>query len=241
MLLELMVSVFIPWGEFCIEMLASCWCHWLIPNWHLFYCLAAVQIFQTNNVEMISYYPSQTCWMYSFWAFVEALGLIATLILLVAPLDGARGVNRSDGTTLYSWLSCTTWMLIQSTEECWPGAIGCEVLDEVSGSYMIMLFVCHRMWAFSVLTPVLSSRCCADSPNKQCVSDCTASKSIILNVFTLGYHHGYFIDWIPWFFWWHVLTAGSASSSQSCLLLSKSPPEFIVRHLILYEGKYKKE
>jgi hypothetical protein len=84
--------------------------------------------------------------------------------------------------------------------------------------YMIMLFVCRRMWAFWVLTPVLSSRCCADSPNKQCVSDCTASKSIILNVFTLGYHRGYFIDWIPWFFWWRVLTAGSASSSQSCLL-----------------------
>jgi hypothetical protein len=43
--------------------------------------------------------------MYSFWAFFEALGLIATLILLVAPLDGARGVNLSDGVTLYSWLS----------------------------------------------------------------------------------------------------------------------------------------
>jgi hypothetical protein len=28
--------------------------------------------------------------MYSFWAFVEALGLIATLILLVAPLDGRK-------------------------------------------------------------------------------------------------------------------------------------------------------
>jgi hypothetical protein len=71
--------------------------------------------------------------MYSFWAFVKALGLIATLILLVAPLDGARGVNLSDGAMLYSWLSCTTWMPIQSTEECCPGAIGCEVLDEVSG------------------------------------------------------------------------------------------------------------
>jgi hypothetical protein len=50
-------------------------------------------------------------------------------------------------------------------------------------------------------TPVLSSRCCADCPNKQCVDDCTVSKSIISNVFTLGYHCGYFIDWIPWFFW----------------------------------------
>jgi hypothetical protein len=88
--------------------------------------------------------------------------------------------------------------------------------------YMIMLFVCRQMWAFSVLTPVLSSRCCADSPNKQCVSDCTASKSIILNVFTLGYHRGYFIDWIPWFFWWCVLTAGSASSSQSCLYWARA-------------------
>jgi hypothetical protein len=71
--------------------------------------------------------------MYSFWAFFEALGLIATLILLVAPLNGARGVNLSDGVTLYSWLSCTTWMPIQSNKECCPGAIGCEVSDEVSG------------------------------------------------------------------------------------------------------------
>jgi hypothetical protein len=79
MSLELTTSVFIPWGEFCIEMLASCWCHWLVPNWHLFYCLTAEQILQTNNVEVISYYPSQTYWMYLFWAFVEALGLIGHL------------------------------------------------------------------------------------------------------------------------------------------------------------------
>jgi hypothetical protein len=79
MSLELMASVFIPWGEFCIDMLASCWCHWVVPNWHLFYCLAAEQILQTNNVEVISYYPSQTYWMYLFWAFVEALGLIGYL------------------------------------------------------------------------------------------------------------------------------------------------------------------
>jgi hypothetical protein len=79
------------------------------------------------------------------------------------------------------------------------------------------------MRAFSVLTPVLLSRCCADSPNKQCVGDCTVSKSIIWNVFTLGYHRGYFIDWIPsWFFWWRVLTAGSASSSQSCLYWARA-------------------
>jgi hypothetical protein len=44
-----------------------------------FYCLAAVQILQTNNVEVISYYPSQTHWMYSLWAFIEALGLIGYL------------------------------------------------------------------------------------------------------------------------------------------------------------------
>jgi hypothetical protein len=43
--------------------------------------------------------------MYSFWAFIEALGLIATLILLVAPVDGARGVNLSDGATLYCHLT----------------------------------------------------------------------------------------------------------------------------------------
>jgi hypothetical protein len=46
---------------------------------------------------------------------------------------GARGMNLLDGATLYSWLGCTTWMPIQSTEECCPGAIGCEVSDEVSG------------------------------------------------------------------------------------------------------------
>ena len=78
------------------------------------------------------------------------------------------------------------------------------------------------LWAFSVLTPILSSRCPADSPNKQCVSDFTASKLIILNVFTLCYHRGYFINWIPWFFWWRVLTAGSASSSQSCLYWARA-------------------
>jgi hypothetical protein len=53
--------------------------------------------------------------------------------VLMAHLDGAGGMNLSDGATLYSWLSCTTWMPIQSTEECYPGAIGCEVSDEVSG------------------------------------------------------------------------------------------------------------
>jgi hypothetical protein len=46
---------------------------------HLFYCLAAEQILQTNNVEVIWYYPSQTYWMYLFWAFVEALALIGYL------------------------------------------------------------------------------------------------------------------------------------------------------------------
>jgi hypothetical protein len=72
--------------------------------------------------------------MYSFWAFVEALGLIGYLdSVVVARLDGARGMNLSDGAMLYSWLSCTTWMPIQSTEECCPGAISCEVSDDVSG------------------------------------------------------------------------------------------------------------
>jgi hypothetical protein len=85
-----------------------------------------------------------------------------------------------------------------------------------------VLFACCRVWAFLVLTPILLSCCCTDSPNKQCVSDCTVSKIIISNVFTLGYHYGYFIDWIPWFFWWHVLTAGSASSSQSCLYWARA-------------------
>jgi hypothetical protein len=68
-----------------VSSVLKCWllvvgaAHWLIPNWHLFYCLAAEQILQTNNVEVISYYPSQTYWMHLFWAFVEALGLIGYL------------------------------------------------------------------------------------------------------------------------------------------------------------------
>ena len=53
--------------------------------------------------------------------------------MFVTHLDGARGMNLSDGATLYSLLDCTTWMLKQSTEKCCPGAIGCEVSDEVSG------------------------------------------------------------------------------------------------------------
>ena len=108
---------------------------------------------------------------------------------------------------------------------------------------MTMLFVCRRMWAFSVLTPVLSSRCFTDSPNKQCVSDCTVSKSIISNgslwativaTLLIGYLDSFggmsarLDDWFSLFL--PILS-----------LLSKNPPEFIVRHLILYEGKYKKE
>jgi len=69
--------------------------------------------------------------MQSAWAFVKALGLIGAMF--VTHLDSARGMNLSDGATLYSLLNCTTWMLKQSTEQCFPGAIGCEVSDEVSG------------------------------------------------------------------------------------------------------------
>ena len=41
---------------------SSWWHHWLVLNWHLFYRVAAVQILQTNKVEVIAYYPSQTHW-----------------------------------------------------------------------------------------------------------------------------------------------------------------------------------
>jgi hypothetical protein len=50
----------------------------------------------------------------------------------VAHLDGARGLNLSDDVMLYSWLGFTSWLSMESTEECCPGAIGCEVSDEVS-------------------------------------------------------------------------------------------------------------
>ena len=51
---------------------------------------------------------------------------------LVAHRDGARGLNLSDDVMLYSWLGFTSWLSMESTEECCPGAIGCEVSDEVS-------------------------------------------------------------------------------------------------------------
>ena len=52
----------------------------------------------------------------------------------MAHRDGARGLNLSDDVMLHSWLVFTSWLAMESTEECCPGAIGCEVLDEVSGT-----------------------------------------------------------------------------------------------------------
>jgi hypothetical protein len=159
--------------------------------------------------------------MYLFWAFIEALGLIGYL-----HSDGGVSWQRKrydpigwrDAVFLAQlyYLDANTkyWRVLSRSHWLWGVRWG--------EWYMIMLFVCCQMWAFLVLTRVLSSRCCADSPNKQCVCNCTVSKSIISNVFTLGYHCGHFIDWIPWFFWWHVLTAGSASSSQSCLYWARA-------------------
>jgi hypothetical protein len=150
MSLELTTSVFIPWGEFSIEMLASCWCYWLVPNWHLFYCLAAVQILQTNNVEVISYYPSQTHWMYSFWAFIEALGLIGYLDSVGGaswwPSD--RFIRRRyepigwrDAVFLAQlyYLDANTkyWRVLSMSHWLWGVGWG--------EWYMIMLFVCRHM------------------------------------------------------------------------------------------------
>jgi hypothetical protein len=115
-------------------------------------------------------------------------------------------------------LGCQYKVLKSVVQE--PLAVRCQMRWVVYDNVVCLLP--YVLWAFSVLTPILSSRCSADNPNKQCVSDFTASKLIILNVFTLCYHCGYFINWIPWFFWWRVLTAGSASSSQSCLYWARA-------------------
>jgi hypothetical protein len=107
--------------------------------------------------------------------------------------------------------------------------------------YMIMLFVCHRMWAILVLTPVLSSRCCADSPNKQ---GCKCLYSIQVN--HIKCIHSGLPSWLLYWLDTLILLVACLDGWFSLFLpilslLSKSPPEFIVRHLILYEGKYKKE
>jgi hypothetical protein len=174
MSLELTASVFIPWGEFCIEMLASCWCHWLVPNWHLFDCLTAEQILQTNNVEVTSYYPCQTYWMYLFWAFVEALGLIGYL-----HSDGGASWRRKRYEPIgwYNAVFLAQLYYLDANTKYWRGLSRSHWLWGVgSGEWYMIMFVCRQMWAFLVLTPVLLSCCCADSPNKQCVGDCTVSK-----------------------------------------------------------------
>jgi hypothetical protein len=143
-----MASVFIPWGEFCIEMLASCWCHWLIPNWHLFYCLAAEQILQTNNVEVTSYYSSQTYWKYLFWAFVEALGLIGYL-----HSDGGASWRRKRyepigwqstiaGTDLPAWIgekspNCSTTVPILASHEVETPPTPPKPIHMVSGVMLV--------------------------------------------------------------------------------------------------------
>jgi hypothetical protein len=70
---------------------------------------------------------------------------------------------------------------------------------------MIMLVVRWRMWSLLLLTPLLLSRCCTDTPNQQSRSDFILPKSNILNVFSLGSRRGYFIDSIPWFCWWRIV------------------------------------